>query len=118
MSNKEALERGHVEYLRAFYERVWLDDEHTSCTHKHLGDVRYAVDYVDESHVRFWRGVQSKVVFVKDDWDWIYMAQKTQIKARGGAKGFFEHCCDDFWRSRTMDIADHAIDVMRPASGF
>lgn len=106
-----------IELRRCCYEQVWNED-HTSFRSRYLGDVRYAVEYVDEGHMRFVRGVQSKVVCVKPDHEFVYQAQKTQIRARGAANGLFEHCKDDLWHSCTMALADHAIDVMRPAKGY
>ena len=113
------IKNDRVEFQKPIFKQVWLDDEHTSCTYEYLGDVRYVVDYIDDEHLRFWRGVQSKVVFIKRDYDFAYKAQKTQIKAIGGARRLFdEYACDEFWDNIVKALADHAIDVMRPARGY
>ena len=112
--NRFAFERG-------IYEKVWLNDEHTSCTHKHVGDVHYTVELVNDETIRVTRDNESKDVLVRRDFEFVYSLKKGYIRARDQAEGLFKHlkwCIDEdgtVWNSANLyTVCDWVIDEMKP----
>ena len=114
---------GYFAFTRGIYEQVWLDDEHTTCTHKHIGDHFYEVELVNHELLKVTRDGVSKTILVRDDHnDFVYSCKKTYITARDRATGLFDtlaRCIHDdgtVWNSATLyTVCDHVIDSMKPA---
>ena len=108
-------------FKRGIYERVWTNEEHTSCTHKHVGDMHYTVELVNDETIRVTRDNEPKDVLVRDDWDFVYSLKKGYIRARDKATGLYEHLKDcvhengEVWNSASLyTVCDWVIDEMKP----
>lgn len=57
-----------------------------------------------------------KLIRVKEDREFTYKLQKTQVKAREGADGLAHFMDDEFWRDTTVKILNFMIDDMKEAT--
>ena len=114
-----------ITFEKGIYERIWLDDEHTSCTYRQIGTKHYGMTLLDDSHILFERDGVSKRIYVERDvhHEFVYKLLKTKIRAIDGAAGlmnYFVSCFESvvdgtIWNHTIQAVADHAIDVMREA---
>lgn len=110
-------------FSRNEYERVWLDDEHTTCTYRVVDEHLYEVELVNEELLKVTRDGVSKIVLVRPEYDdYVYRCKKTFILARYRAKGLFDtlaRCINDdgrVWNSATLyTVCDHIVNDMKPA---
>lgn len=111
-----------IECNRGVYERVWLDDAHTTCKHVEVGKQHYEVELVNEELIRVTRDDVTKTVLVRNDYEFVWSLKKTYIRARYEAKGVYEHlerCFEKdgrLWNAADFyTFCDWVIDEMRPA---
>jgi len=57
-----------------------------------------------------------KLIRVKDDREFAYKMQKTQIKAKDGAEGLADFMDDEFWRDTAVKLLDYMMDEMKEAT--
>lgn len=109
-----------IQENRGVYERVWLDDAHTSCKHVKVGERHYEVELINEELLSVTRDGVTKTVLIRPDYEFIWSLKKTYIRARDAAKGVYEHlerCFDKdgrLWNSADFyTLCDWVIDEMR-----
>lgn len=109
-------------FVRGIFEKVWTNEEHTTCTYKHVGDTHYAVEVINVETIRVTRDDESKDVLVRRDFEFVYSLKKGYIRARDQAEGLYKHlksCIreDDgtVWNSANLyTVCDWVIDEMKP----
>lgn len=80
---------------------------------EHIADWSFTVYPEDNYHITVSRNGVVKTVKVITDSEFVYKLQKTQIKARGGAKGLFEFIdkalFEDFMASLAWKVLRHCF---------
>ena len=76
-------------------------------------NITYTIAFCNDELIHVSDGVRDKWVAVKEDSGWSVCAQKTQIKARGGAAGLLKHFSNELWRFQLRDLVEHALNNMK-----
>lgn len=62
------------------------------------------------------RNNDKKVIRVKPDDEFVYSVKKTQVNAKGGARGLAEFLADPEWKSTAVRLLDAMMDSVKPAT--
>lgn len=120
------IEHGHPERDAAGRLTGWTvdsSDRYTVTTWPSRSDligIQREKNTTENDPPRNWPNFEKKAIRVVTDYEYTYKAQKTQIKAQGGAEGLYKFIRDnchkaDLFYCKIVKLIEYAMDEMREA---